>query len=65
MGKRPIADRQAKAAGERTAKAILPPAACLILLSNRNKTIFAAGFAPCFVIVLGNTRSIPCGRCLA
>ena len=37
----------------------------LILLSDRNKTIFAAGFVTCFVLALDNTQSILCGRRLA
>ena len=36
-----------------------------ILLSDRNKTIFAAGFVTCFVLALDNTQSILCGRRLA
>jgi len=37
----------------------------LILTFNKSKTIFAARIAPCCVIGLGNTQSIPCGHCLA
>ena len=37
----------------------------IILTFNKNKTIFAARIAPCCVIGLGNTQSIPCGHCLA
>ena len=33
----------------------------LILLSDRSKTIFAAGFVSCFVLALDNTQSILCG----
>ena len=40
-------------------------AVILILLSDRNKTIFAAGFVTCFVLALDNTQSILCGRRLA
>ena len=44
---------------------ILETSSVFIRLSNRNQTIFTAGLASSFVIVLGNTQRIPCGRCLA
>ncbi len=35
-----------------------------ILLFNKTLSIFPAGFVPTFVIGLGHTQRMPCGRCL-
>jgi hypothetical protein len=37
----------------------------IIRFPDRKLEIYPAKFAPCGVSGLGNTQSIPCGRCLA